>query len=760
MRQYAGARNVFLLLGALVLLVIPRAPAAVHETGPYDDADLERLIACREAALDGRNITPEFREDLRALANKMPVVPFDFKLGKLSLHQIRFTSPVGFDAYRIRVPEGTSGRLFTHTAKSPSLLIVCWYAHAMEEGDRLMTSNYMPYYEPYVNQTWPDSFDSVAQPWGRVTGGNEYVFWYCFDGKVPQDIYVSMKVPPAGKKLRGGWAGDGLHGFKSGFPRKPPSEPGRPLIAACEQGSVERVRKLVEAGTVDIDAAFSEEDLSPLGIAIANKNHALLEALLDLGADPNAYACTGQRALMVAAVRGNHKAMDILVRRGAEVNALNSRGSTALIWAAHVGKNEAVWKLLELGADWDVANRHKQKAVDYARLAENSELVALLAGLPGTHPKWNVTVACGTDASPEVTGTAEYLFGSNAVDTVKYEDTAVTVPCAGAKTITRVWSGTDGPGGGALCATQTIKVVDTVAPVLTVPPDTTVSSIDQCGPAAAGQATAEDGCDPEPAITYEDVDNPIFTEALFAYWKMDEDKDASLAADSSGNGRPLQARGASPGRSGRIAGAWRFARNGLQCNGAGNFGAGKGYTVSLWFSTRIDSAQDLFVSTGPVASRGVKLGITANGGLRYEHRGGKGKKGGRLIKGGSGVNEGTWHHVVAVKDGPAMSLYVDGQLVGKGRNNSKLKVSHIGLGCPATGASADAERFRGLIDEVAVWTRALSKSDVAALHAAGQSRVALDSEQSGFTRTWSATDACGNHSEGVQRIIVRSDAYQ
>jgi hypothetical protein len=354
-----------------------------------------------------------------------------------------------------------------------------------------------------------------------------------------------------------------------------------------------------------------------------------------------------------------------------------------------------------------------------------------------------------------VTGTAEYLFGRNAVDTVKYEDTAVTIPCVGAQTITRVWTGTDGPGGDALCATQTIKVVDTVAPVLTVPPDITVSSGDKCEPAVTGQAAAEDGCDSDPVISYEDANILPFTEALFAYWKMDEGKGASKAVDSSGNGRHLRASGASPGRTGKIGSAWRFARKGMRCNAAGDFAVGKDYTVSLWFRTRIDAAQDLFVATGRGSSRGVKLYLADDGALRYTHRGGKGRKGGRTIKGGSDYTGGVWRHVVAVKDGPAMSLYVDGQLAAKGSNKSKLKITHIGLGGPVSGSSYEAGRFRGLMDEVAVWTRALSQRDVGALYSTGRSRQALDSEQTGFVRTWLATDACGNSVQGCQRIAVR-----
>ena len=87
---------------------------------------------------------------------------------------------------------------------------------------------------------------------------------------------------------------------------------------------------------------------------------------------------------------------------------------------------------------------------------------------------------------------------------------------------------------------------------------------------------------------------------------------------------------------------------------------------------------------------------------------------------GSGVNywgTNTWHHIVVVWDAPNVICYIDGteiinanpgagNLSGADNGNSMRIGSHYG------GAAA---RFNGKIDEVAIWSKALSPSEVSAI---------------------------------------------
>jgi hypothetical protein len=94
------------------------------------------------------------------------------------------------------------------------------------------------------------------------------------------------------------------------------------------------------------------------------------------------------------------------------------------------------------------------------------------------------------DTSPAATGAATAVDGASGDALVVFTD-AETHDCGASRTITRTWTATDACGNAA-SATQTISVVDTRGPALTLPPDSTVEVSGDTTPAATAAATATD----------------------------------------------------------------------------------------------------------------------------------------------------------------------------------------------------------------------------------------------------------------------------
>jgi Bacterial Ig domain len=112
----------------------------------------------------------------------------------------------------------------------------------------------------------------------------------------------------------------------------------------------------------------------------------------------------------------------------------------------------------------------------------------------------NATVECTASTDPSNTGSATAVDACSGAVTATYSDTVAAGSCPQAKTITRTWSATDGSGNTATCV-QTISVVDSTAPVVTAPADVTIGCLDSTAPSATGTGTGFDACDVSTAST-------------------------------------------------------------------------------------------------------------------------------------------------------------------------------------------------------------------------------------------------------------------
>uniref|UniRef100_UPI00263488A9 HYR-like domain-containing protein n=1 Tax=uncultured Psychroserpens sp. TaxID=255436 RepID=UPI00263488A9 len=115
----------------------------------------------------------------------------------------------------------------------------------------------------------------------------------------------------------------------------------------------------------------------------------------------------------------------------------------------------------------------------------------------------DVTIECSQNGNiaPSATG---YATGTDNCGNVDITFTDVTVTnCGDSKIITRTWTATD-TCGNATSDTQTITVTDTVAPTLTLPSDVSVECTESTDPADTGNATATDSCG-NVTITFDDA---------------------------------------------------------------------------------------------------------------------------------------------------------------------------------------------------------------------------------------------------------------
>lgn len=86
---------------------------------------------------------------------------------------------------------------------------------------------------------------------------------------------------------------------------------------------------------------------------------------------------------------------------------------------------------------------------------------------------------------------------------VTFGDVVTPGACAQASTITRTWTATDDCGNSA-SADQIITVIDTTPPQLTAPDDVTIQCDEDSSPSNTGTGKAKDNCDPEPGVTFTD----------------------------------------------------------------------------------------------------------------------------------------------------------------------------------------------------------------------------------------------------------------
>ena len=138
-------------------------------------------------------------------------------------------------------------------------------------------------------------------------------------------------------------------------------------------------------------------------------------------------------------------------------------------------------------------------------------------------------------------------------------------------------------------------------------------------------------------------------------------------------------------------------------------------TISAWVKTT-SIAYQAILSTADTSGGGTWGWMAVyNNKLRITFRQGGGAV--KTADGSTTINDGSWHHVVAVSDGAAYSLYVDGsaETLTNSNNdgtwyNDLTNLTSTNIGSHVRSSAGNF--FTGNIDEVAVWDSALSSSQI------------------------------------------------
>ena len=211
---------------------------------------------------------------------------------------------------------------------------------------------------------------------------------------------------------------------------------------------------------------------------------------------------------------------------------------------------------------------------------------------------------------------------------------------------------------------------------------------------------------------------PILTQAvtdgLVAYWAFDEES-GTTASDSSGNGHDGALMGDPQWTDGYFGGGLEFDQAGDEVNVSFHEDLNQEtFTICAWANVDPESGGHRAVISGrdePPVSGYI---IYAEPGNKWQFWTGIGNAWAPIT--GPAINLGEWDHVAGTYADGKQKFYVNGELVGEVNSQPTLNTKQEFLiGAGANERANHEYLFKGIIDEVRVYNRALSEAEVASV---------------------------------------------
>lgn len=148
------------------------------------------------------------------------------------------------------------------------------------------------------------------------------------------------------------------------------------LYAAASHGQLGSCQILIRAGKANVNLINEKNGNSPLFIAVKEGHYAIVDLLLNHGAQLD--KCR-QNPVSVAAAEGQVGVLELLLTREANKEAADPEGLTPLAFATIRGQTRALDLLIKAGADTNVRDVNQRCLLHHASMVKNNvKLVEML----------------------------------------------------------------------------------------------------------------------------------------------------------------------------------------------------------------------------------------------------------------------------------------------------------------------------------------------------------------------------------------------